>query len=80
MFIEQVIEFELTWSGSPAAHTPTRDKTKISMKYLRVDCLLFTDKILQEVMYLTSPIWAKSRTEFNHKMQNFTRVLDLNCK
>ena len=39
MFIEQIIEFELTESRSPgrATHTPTFDKTKISEKYLRVD-------------------------------------------
>ena len=42
--------------------------------------LVFTGKILQEAMYLTSPIWAKSRTKFNPKMQDFKHVLDLNCK
>ena len=44
--------------------------------------LLFTGKILQEAMYSTllPPIWAKSRTKFNPKMQDFKRVLDLNCK
>ena len=42
--------------------------------------LLFTAKLLQEAMYLTSPYWAKSRTKFNPKMQVFKRVLDLKCK
>ena len=38
--------------------------------------LLFTAKILQKAMYLTSPTWAKSRTKFNPKMQDFKRDLD----
>ena len=42
--------------------------------------MLFTSKILQKAMYFTSPTWAKSVTKFNPKMQNFKRVLDLNCK
>ena len=41
--------------------------------------MLFTAKILQEAMYFTSPTWAKSLTKFNLKMQDFKRVLDLNC-
>ena len=40
----------------------------------------FTAKILQEAMHFTSPTWAKSLTKFNPKMQNFIRVLDLNCE
>ena len=31
-------------------------------------------------MYFTSPTWAKSLKKFNQKMQDFKRVLDLNCK
>ena len=32
-------------------------------------------------MYFTSPpTWTKSLTQFNPKMQDFKRVLDLNCK
>ena len=31
-------------------------------------------------MYLTSPTWAESLTKFGPKMQDFKRVLDLNCK
>ena len=42
--------------------------------------LLFAAKILQEAMYFTSPTWAKSLTKFNPKMQDFKRVLDLNCQ
>ena len=55
------------------------DKTKISKENLRMD-LLFTAKILLEAMYLTFLTWTKSLTKFNPKMQNFKRVLDLNCK
>ena len=42
--------------------------------------LLFTAKILQEAMYLTYSILAKSLTKFNPKTQDFRRALDLNCK
>ena len=31
-------------------------------------------------MYFTSPTWAKSRSKFNPKVQDFKRVFDLNCK
>ena len=42
--------------------------------------LLFSAKILLEAFYLAFPAWAKSLTKFNPKMQDFKRVLDLNCK
>ena len=54
------------------------DKTKISNKPF--SGLLFTAKILHEAVHLTSPTWAKSLTKFNIKIQDFERVLDLNCK
>ena len=41
---------------------------------------IFTAKILLEAMYLTFPTWTKSLTKLNPKMQDFKRVLDLNCK
>ena len=31
-------------------------------------------------MYFNSPYEAKSLTKFNLKMQDFKRVLDVNCK
>ena len=41
--------------------------------------LLFTAKILQETMQLSSPYLGQI-TKFNTKMQDFKRALDLNCK
>ena len=41
---------------------------------------LSTAKILPDAVYLISPTWAKSRTKFNPKVQDFERVLDLDCK
>ena len=41
--------------------------------------LLFTAKILHEATYLTSPYLGQI-TKFNPKMEDFKRVLDLNCK
>ena len=71
MFIEQIIEFELTESGSPgrAAHTPTFDKTKISEEI--TSCGLFYYLLVKYCMRqctLLPPIWAKSRTKFNPKI------------
>ena len=82
MLIEQIIEFKLTGSGLPGSTCPPTtdyfyDKTKISRKSL---CgLLFTAKILRRCTLL-SFAWAKSLSKFNPKMQDFKRVLDLNCK
>ena len=64
MLIDKIIEFELRRPGLPrrtCTHKPGyfHDKTKLS-KANSSDYLLL--KILQEVMYLTSPIWAKSLT------------------
>ena len=55
MFIEQILEFELSEPGPPGRTcTPTNgyfhDRTKISKEYLRMIILLFTAKILQEAM------------------------------
>ena len=35
---------------------------------------------MQEAMYFILLTWAKSLTKLNSKMQDFKRVLDLNCK
>ena len=33
------------------------------------------------IMYVTSPYtWAKSLIKYNPQMQDFKRILDLNCK
>ena len=55
------------------------DKTKISMENLRVDCYLLL-KYRRRQCTLLPPTWAKSLTKFNPKMQDFKRVLGLNCK
>ena len=78
MLIKQVIEFQLR--GRSRTFTPTTryfyDKTK---ENLRVDYYLLL-KYYTRQCTLLSPIWAKSLTKFNPKMQDFKRVLDLNCK
>ena len=79
MLIEQIIEFKLGGLGPLVVHVllqlvifMTKQKSgKSSSK------LLFTAKILQEAMYLTSPSLAKLLTKFNPKLQDFKRVLDL---
>ena len=82
MYIEQ--NFELR---GPEPHdricTPItgcfHDKTKLSMENFRVDCYLLL-KYCKRLCTLLTPTWAKSLTKFNPKMQDFKRVLDLNCK
>ena len=80
---EQIIEFELTGPG-PSGHTftPTNgyfyDKTKISKESLRVD-YYFLLKYCTRLCTLLSTL-AKALTNSNPKMQDFKRVLDLNCK
>ena len=55
------------------------DKTKISMENLRLDGYLLL-KYRRRQCTLLPPTWAKSLTKFNPKMQDFKRVLGLNCK
>ena len=42
--------------------------------------LLFTAEHCTRQSALIFPTWAQSLTKFNPKMQDFKRVLDLNCK
>ena len=84
MLIEQVFEFQLKGSGPPGRKYAlqliifiTKQNNDVQGKFS--SGIVFT-KILQEVMYLTSPTWAKSLIKFNTKMQYFYLVLDLNCK
>ena len=42
--------------------------------------LLFTAKVLQEAMQFTFSQTGPKHSKFNLKMQDFKRVLDLNCK
>ena len=82
MLIEQIIE--LRGPGRPVRIcTPItgcfHDKTIISKKNFQVDCFLLL-KYCRKQCTLLPPTWAKSLTKFNSKMQDFKRILDLNCK
>ena len=77
MLIEEIIEFELRGPGPPGRKcTPiTGDFYDKKIYYGKISSgLLFTAKIMQEAMYLSSPTLAKSLTKFNHKLQNFIYV------
>ena len=82
MLIEQ--NFELIRPCPPGRiRTPTtgcfHDKTIIAMENFRVDCYL-PPKYCWKQCTLLLPTRAKSLTKSNPKMQDFKRVLDLNCK
>ena len=82
MLIEQI--FELRGSGPPSRIcTPItgyfHDKTIIFKENLRLDCYLQL-KYCSRQCTLLPQTWAKSLTKFNPKMQDFKRVLNLNCK
>ena len=82
MLIEQI--FELRGPGPPSRIcTPVtgcfHDKTLLSKENMRVDCYLLL-KYCRRQCILLPPTWAESLTIFNPKMQDFKRVLDLNCK
>ena len=84
MLIEQIIEFELREPGPPGRTcTPTTgyfyDKTKMSKANHRVDYYLLL-KYCWRLCNFLPPTWAKSLTKFNPNMQDFKRVLDLDCK
>ena len=83
MLIEQIIEFELRGPGPLTVRVLYDWLFSWQNKNLKgksSNGLLFTVKILLEAMYLTFPTWTKSLTKFNPKIQDFKRVLDLNCK
>ena len=82
MLIEQI--FESRGPGPPGrARTSItgcfHDKTIISTENILLDCYLL-QKYCWSQCTLLPPSWAKSLTKFNPKMQDFKRVLDLNCK
>ena len=84
MLIEQIIDFELRGPGPPGRTcTPTagyfHDKAKISEENFRVDYYLLVEYCRRQCTLLL-PTWAKSLINFNLKMQDFKRVLDLNGK
>ena len=82
MLIEQI--FELRRRGAPGRIcTPItgcfHDKTIMSKENFQVDCNLRLEYRRRQCTLLP-PTWAKSLTKFNPKMQDFERVMDLNCK
>ena len=82
MLIEQI--FEYRGPGAPGRIcTPItgcfHHKTVISKENFRVDCYSLL-KYSRSQCTLLPPTWTKSLTKFNPKMQDFKRVLDLNCK
>ena len=54
------------------------DKTIISTENIRLDCYLLL-KYCRRQCTLFPLTWAKSLTKFDPKIQNFKRILDLNC-
>ena len=86
MLIEQVFEFQLRGSrslGRRRTCTPKTGyfyyKTKIYKENLQVDYYLLLKNCRRQCILLY-PNWAKSLTNFNPKMHDFKRVLDLNYK
>ena len=82
ILIEQI--FELRGPGPPGCIcTPItgyfHDKTITSKENIRLDCYLLL-KYCWKQCTLLPPALAKSLTKFNPKMQDFKRILDLNCK
>ena len=76
--------FELRGPGPPCCiFTPItgcfHDKTITFKENIRLDCYLLL-KYCRRQSTLLPPSWAKSLKNFNPKMQDFERVLDLNCK
>ena len=81
LLIKQIIEFEIREPGLPGRTCIPRtgyfyDKTKISTENLRVDYYLLLKYCTRQCTSL-SLTWAKSRTKFDPKMQNFKDDLDL---
>ena len=81
MLIEQIIEFKLRGSGVLAVHVLLQQTKQKSVRNIfEWNILIFTGKILQVQCTLLPFPWAKSCTKFDPEMQDFKRVLDLNCK
>ena len=76
--------FELRGPGPPgrtctAATGCFHDKAIISKENIRQDCYLLL-KYCRSQYFLLPLTWAKSLTKLNPIMQDFKRVLDLDCK
>ena len=84
MLIKQIIELKgpepLGRICTPIAITDCfHKKTIISKENNRLDCYLLL-KYCRRQCTLLPLTWVKSLTKFNPNMQDFKRVLDLNCK
>ena len=82
MLIEQM--FELRGPRPPGRIYTSitnrfHDKTTISEENIRLDCYLL-QKYCRRQCTLSLSTWAKLLTKFNPKMQDFTRLLDINCE
>ena len=82
MLIEQIVELQLRGPG-PRGLTCTsttgyfQDKTKISQENLRVGFHLLLKCCTRQCTLLPGPNHVQFN--FNNKMQDVKRVLDLNC-
>ena len=80
MLIEQIFESRGPGPPGPAPITAcVYGKTIITKENFRVDFYSLL-KYCRKQCTLLLPTWTKSLTKFNPKMQDFKRVLDLNCK
>ena len=84
MLIEQIVELQLRGPGPPGLTCTSvtgyfHDKTKISKENLRVGFHLLLNVARDNATYLPLPGPNHVQFNFNTKMQNVKRVLDLNC-
>ena len=77
MLIEQSFEFRR--SGPPGRICTPITGCLISKEIFRLHCYSLL-KYCRRQYTLLPPTWTKSLTKFNPKIQDFKRVLDLNCK
>ena len=85
MLIEQIVELQLKGPGPPGRTCTSitgyfHDKTKISKENLQVGFHLLL-KCCTNQCTLLPPTWTYSHVQldFNTKMQDAKRALDLNC-
>ena len=84
MLIEQIVELQLRGPGPPGITCTSitgyfHDETKISMENLRVGFHLLLKCCTRQCTLLPLPGPNHVQLNFNTKMQDVKRVLDLNC-
>ena len=84
MLIEQIVELQLRGPGLPGLTCTSitgyfQDKTKISKENLRVGFHLLLKCCTRQCTLLPLPGPNHVQINFDTKMQDFKRVLDLNC-